>query len=233
MLVVVRSHSAFERTPVCRRAMATKQSRERTASDVHLNCFAPGLARGSPPMTGRSRGEIIILCRQGSFRMDEAAVAQLPPKLGRDRRLHQFDIVHDLAPGTRAGENVRHRRVGEGELNCRRWKRNVVFLADGLEHNRLLDHLRRRGHEVECRVRLGIMKDARVERTSDDNGNVLAHAEGQDLLDGGLIEKRVAARDEKAVERACLSEIDQHLIDLTPTPAAVMTPSFRNSARTG
>ena len=63
--------------------------------------------------------------------------------------------------------------------------------------------------------RLGIVEDARVERTSDDNRNVFAHADRQDLLDGGLIEKRVAAGDEKAVEGACLSEIDQHLIDLS------------------
>jgi hypothetical protein len=59
------------------------------------------------------------------------------------------------------------------------------------------------------------VEDAGVERTSDDNRNVFAHAERQDLVDGGLIEKRVAAGDEKAVERACLSEIDQHLIDLS------------------
>jgi hypothetical protein len=77
---------------------------------------------------GASGGRRARLARQGGLRMDQALLAQLPPQLGRDRRLHEPNVVRDLVCRLGAGQNLGDGGVREGELDRRGRQRNVVFL---------------------------------------------------------------------------------------------------------
>src|SRR5260370_24147903 len=74
-----------------------------------------------------------------------------------------------------------------------------------------LEELRRRGLVVVMRAGLGVGQEAAVVDAAGDDRDAALDAFGQQLLEGDLVQKGVAARQQEAVEVAFTGEACKHL----------------------
>ncbi len=98
--------------------------------------------------------------------------------------------------------------MAEREAQRRRGERHAVAAAGGLQPSRTLaDRLGRRGVIV---LRVGHRtgdEDAAVERPADDDADAALDTEREEFLGGFLLEKRVAAGKQEAVDRDAQREV--------------------------
>ena len=188
-----RGSSAPARARRCRR-------RVRRGSAAAPRARTPVPARPSPRSSSRASRP-----RNGRGRRSRR---QLVPELDRDRGLEQVEVPGELGGRAGAEEDARDRGVPKRELERSRRERHAVPGADGLEPRRFLEQLARRGPVVEGRP---AGEEAAVEDAARDHGDPALRAEREQFGQRGLVEQRVPARDEEAVEVGLAREPEQHL----------------------
>ena len=133
------------------------------------------------------------------------------------------------APGIKRAD----RRVSERELQRRRRERDAMAAADGVDPAHPLEHLGRR-----CPVVVGRAlarpggEDARVERPADQDADLLLDAERQQLVERALLQQRVAAGEQDAVEVGVAGEAQAglDLVDADPDRLDHAGPAQPSSA---
>src|SRR5205823_7667675 len=100
--------------------------------------------------------------------------------------------------------------MAQWELHSSRPQRYSVALAHRLDSLCPLDEGNRRRPVVVARPWFGLRQDAAVQHARGDDGHAAVEACGQELMKRHLVEKRVAAREQEAVEVALAREAREH-----------------------
>ena len=125
---------------------------------------------------------------------------QLLPQAGEYGMGRHPQVLLYLLDRARARYGRCDGRVGQAELQGSRLQRHAVAVAHILDAAGPLHHLTRRGQVVEGRlVRQVRRQDAAVVRPAQDDADALLVAQGQQLVEAGLVEQRVPARQQEAV----------------------------------
>jgi hypothetical protein len=99
------------------------------------------------------------------------------------------------------------------KLQCGGLQRHGELLAQGFEPAHAFQHRVGRRRVVVMGPVAGARagrKNARIERSAAEDGHAAFHAEWQQLLEGGLLEQRVAPGEQDAVELAAPEQLDAH-----------------------
>ena len=112
----------------------------------------------------------------------------------------QARVLRHLGGAARPGEDARDRGMREREAQRRGLEVDAVARAHRGEPLRARDHRRRRGRVIVGRARRRVGEEPAVEHPARDDAHAALGAERQQIDERGLIEQRVAAREQHAVE---------------------------------
>src|SRR2546422_2228697 len=142
----------------------------------------------------------------GDFGGDQALGLEFLPQGGRNLVLEHRDVVIYLFHRTAADKHRGHRRMSERKLHRCGPEWNSVAGTNIANALGAVDEVRRRGPVVVISARLRIRKDAAVVDATGDDRNAALETLGQQLLQPDLVEQRISAGEEEAVEIAFAGE---------------------------